>query len=76
VVAANTTADAAMQMIAHDGGSHNVTTVSGGTLTLKMDGDKIVIFDETGNASTVIQADVMQKNGVVHVISEVLMPKM
>lgn len=76
VVPANATAEAAMQMIKDDGGAHNVTTVSGDTLTLKMDGDKIVIFDETGNAATVTQADVMQKNGVVHVISEVLMPKM
>jgi uncharacterized surface protein with fasciclin (FAS1) repeats len=76
VVPANATAEAAMQMIKDDGGSHNVTTVSGDTLTLKMDGDKIVIFDEMGNAATVTQADVTQKNGVVHVIDEVLMPKM
>lgn len=76
VVPAAATAEAAMGMIKDDGGAHNVTTVSGDTLTLKMDGDKIVIFDETGNAATVTQADVMQSNGVVHVIDEVLMPKM
>ena len=76
VVAANATSEAAMQMIKDDGGAHNVTTVSGDTLTLKMDGDNIIVIDETGNAATVTQADVMQKNGVVHVINEVLMPKM
>jgi uncharacterized surface protein with fasciclin (FAS1) repeats len=76
VVPANATAEAAMQMIQDDGGAHNVTTVSGDTLTLKMDGDNIIVIDETGNAATVTQADVMQSNGVVHVISEVLMPKM
>ena len=76
VVPANATAEAAMQMIKDDGGAHNVTTVSGDTLTLKMDGDKIMVFDESGNAATVTQADVMQKNGVVHVIDKVLMPKM
>jgi uncharacterized surface protein with fasciclin (FAS1) repeats len=41
-----------------------------------MDGNKLVVFDESGNAATVTQADVMQSNGVVHVIDEVLMPKM
>lgn len=76
VVPAKATSAAAMQMIKDDGGKHNVTTVSGDTLTLQMDGDKLVIFDETGNSATVTQADVMQSNGVVHIIDEVLMPKM
>jgi uncharacterized surface protein with fasciclin (FAS1) repeats len=76
VVSANATSEAAMQMIADDGGEHHVTTVSGDALTLRMDGDKLVIIDESGNTSTVTQADVLQKNGVVHVIDSVLMPKM
>jgi uncharacterized surface protein with fasciclin (FAS1) repeats len=76
VVSANATSEAAMQMIADDGGEHHVTTVSGDALTLRMDGDKLVILDESGNTATVTQADVMQKNGVVHVIDSVLMPKM
>lgn len=76
VVPAAATADAAMKMIADDGGAHNVETVSGDTLTLKMDGDKLVVIDESGNGATVTQADVMQANGVVHVIDTVLMPKM
>lgn len=76
VVPAKATAEAAMGMIEDDGGAHNVTTVSGDTLTLKMDGGNIVVFDESGNAATVTQADVMQSNGVVHVIDTVLMPKM
>ena len=75
VVQANATSAAAMQMIKDDGGKHNVTTVSGDTITLQMDGDKLVVFDESGNAATVTQADVMQSNGVVHVIDKVLMPK-
>ena len=75
VVPAEATSAAAMQMIEDDGGEHNVTTVSGDTLTLKMNGDDLVVFDESGNAATVTQADVMQSNGVVHVIDKVLMPK-
>jgi uncharacterized surface protein with fasciclin (FAS1) repeats len=76
VVPAAATSQAAIQMIADDGGEHQVTTVSGDTLTLKMDGDRLIVADEAGNMATVEQADVMQSNGVVHVIDTVLMPKM
>lgn len=76
VVPANATSTVAMGMIKDDGGAHNVKTAAGGTLTLKMDGDKLVVIDESGNGATVTQADVMQSNGVVHVIDTVLMPKM
>lgn len=75
VVPAKATSEAAMKMIKDDGGKHNVKTVEGGTLTLQMKGDKLEIADESGNVATVTQADVMQKNGVVHVIDTVLMPK-
>ena len=75
VVPAKATSEAAMKMIKDDGGAHNVTTVEGGTITLKMDGDKLVVIDEKGGGAAVTQADVMQSNGVVHVIDTVLMPK-
>ena len=52
-----------------------MTTVSGDALTLRMDGDNLVILDESGNTATVTTADVMQSNGVVHVIDTVLIPK-
>jgi len=39
-----------------------------------MDGNNVVLKDEKGETATVTQADVMQKNGVVHVIDVVLMP--
>ncbi len=57
------------------GGTAMVKTVEGGTLTAKMDGAKLVLMDENGGMSTVETADVYQKNGVVHVIDSVLMPK-
>ncbi|MGH6925684.1 MAG: fasciclin domain-containing protein [Propylenella sp.] len=76
VVAANAPSDAAMKMIMDDGGDHNVSTVSGDTITLKMNGDKLVVIDESGHGAVVTQADVFQSNGVVHVIDTVLMPKM
>ncbi len=76
VVAADATSEAAMQMIKADGGEHKVKTVSGDTLTLKMDGNDLVVIDEQGNEAHVTQADVTQSNGVVHVIDKVLMPAM
>ena len=75
VVPAKATSEAAMGMISDDGGRHNVTTASGDTITLGIDGDSIIVFDESGNAATVTTADVMQSNGVVHVIDKVLLPK-
>ena len=75
VVAAEATSEAAMSMIEDDGGSHEVETVSGDTITLSMEGDSLIVTDESGNAATVTTADVMQSNGVVHVIDTVLMPQ-
>lgn len=76
VVGANATSMDAMKMIADDGGAHEVTTVGGCKLWLKMDGDKLTVTDEAGGVATVTVADVMQSNGVIHVIDKVLLPKM
>ena len=75
VVPAKATSEAAMGMIKDDGGRHNVETASGDTITLGMDGGNLIVFDESGNAATVVTADVMQSNGVVHVIDKVLLPQ-
>jgi uncharacterized surface protein with fasciclin (FAS1) repeats len=64
-----------MGMIKDDGGEHHVTTASGDALTLRMKGDSLTVLSESGNVATVTQADVMQANGVVHVIDTVLVPK-
>ena len=75
VVSANAMSDAIAGMIADDGGMHPVPTVGGCTLQAKMDGDKITLTDENGREATVTTADVMQSNGVIHVIDRVLLPK-
>lgn len=75
VVAANAMAADVMQMIADDGGEHVVDTVGGCKLTLKTEGGKVTITDETGGVATVTIADVVQSNGVIHVIDKVLLPK-
>jgi uncharacterized surface protein with fasciclin (FAS1) repeats len=75
VIPAKATAKVAMGMIKDDGGMHKVKTASGDTLVLQMKGKKLTVTDESGNVATVTQADVMQSNGVVHVIDKVLIAK-
>jgi len=56
-------------------GKATLKTVSGGTLTAMMKGPKTIeLKDAKGGVSTVTIADVMQSNGVIHVIDTVLMP--
>jgi uncharacterized surface protein with fasciclin (FAS1) repeats len=57
-----------------DGGTHEVTTVGGCKLWLKSAGGKVTITDESGGVANVTIADVMQSNGVIHVIDTVLVP--
>ncbi len=76
VLAADATSDVAMKMIADDGGTHEVTTVGGCKLWLKMDGKKLTVTDENGDVANVTIPDVIQSNGVIHVIDTVLLPKM
>jgi len=55
-------------------GKAELTTVQGGKLWAWMEGGKLMIKDEKGGMSTVTIANVMQKNGVIHVVDTVLMP--
>ena len=66
----------AMSMIEADGGVHEVTTVGGCVLKLAMDGDTLTVTDEQGGVANVTIADVVQSNGVIHVIDKVLLPAM
>jgi uncharacterized surface protein with fasciclin (FAS1) repeats len=56
------------------GGTATVTTVEGGTLTAQKAGDGVTLTDAKGNVANVTIADVMQSNGVIHVVDKVLMP--
>lgn len=64
-----------IKMIKDGGGSASFTTVAGGTLVAKMDGDRLILTDEKGSMSTVIIRNVNQSNGIVHVVDGVLMPQ-
>ena len=55
---------------------YHFKAVSGDALSAKVTGtNQVFIFDENGNAYEVTQADVMQSNGVIHVVEGVLLPR-
>lgn len=74
VLATKAPASAAIQMVEDGDGAATVTTAQGGELTFSLQGDSLVIEDSQGNMATVVAADLMQSNGIVHVIDSVLMP--
>jgi uncharacterized surface protein with fasciclin (FAS1) repeats len=74
VVPGRLTAADLMQRVRSGGGMARLTTVQGGTLTARMQGNNLVLVDAKGGVSTVTQADVMQSNGVIHVTNTVSMP--
>ncbi len=75
VVAGKQDAAAIAKAIDAGKGKAEFKTVAGGTLTASMDGPSVVLTDEKGGKSKVTIADVMQSNGVIHVVDTVLMPK-
>jgi uncharacterized surface protein with fasciclin (FAS1) repeats len=60
------------------GGKASLKTAAGGTLQASMGGEmnrQVVITDEKGGVAVVSIADVIQSNGVIHVVDKVLLPK-
>jgi len=74
VVPGTVTAADLKKLIKDGKGSAVVKTVQGGTLTAKIKGGAVELTDAKGGMAKVSQADVMQSNGVIHVIDKVLMP--
>ena len=78
VVAGRMDAATINKAIADGKGTATMKTVSGGTLTAKSSGGKVMVMDEKGGSANVTIADVYQSNGaihVVHVVGKVLLPK-
>lgn len=63
-----------MAAIRRGGGRATLTTVQGERLTATAAGGVIILTDAHGGMSHVTQADVLQSNGVIHVVDTVLMP--
>ena len=75
VVPGRMTAVNLMKAVKDGGGSAKLKTVEGEELIVKQDGPgKLWITDAKGNTSMVTIADVLQSNGVIHVIDAVLLP--
>ena len=74
VVPGRVTASDLMEMIEAGGGRATLTTVQGAPLYASMMGSMVMLTDAKGNRGHVTQADVMQSNGVIHVVDTVLMP--
>ncbi len=75
VVAGKMDAAAITKAITAGGGKATLKTVSGGTLTAMASGGTVMVMDESGGTANVTIADVMQSNGVIHVVDKVLLPK-
>jgi uncharacterized surface protein with fasciclin (FAS1) repeats len=75
VVAGRMTAANLMKAVKDGEGVATLRTVAGGELTARQAGPgKLSITDAKGDTATVTIADVLQSNGVIHVIDTVLLP--
>lgn len=76
VVPGRITAAELRRRIAAGGGSAQLTTVAGQTLTARLDEGFVTLTDANGTRAYVETADVRQSNGVVHVVNGVLAPRL
>lgn len=76
VVPGRITAADLMAKIRAGNGTATYTTVEGENLTFTMRGNMVHIMGMGGSMANVTQADVMQSNGVIHVVDGVLLPSM
>ncbi len=74
VVAGRLSAMDLRKQIKAGNGQAELKTVSGGTLTVMMQGKNIVLKDEKGGMSTITIPNVFQSNGVIHVVDAVVLP--
>ena len=57
------------------GGKFTLKSVQGGTLTIeKVAGNKLVVIDSKGGQANITISNVLQSNGVIHVVDGVLLP--
>ena len=60
---------------AEKSGALVLTTLAGSKLTVMANGSNLMLKDENGGTANITVADVMQSNGVIHVIDGVVTPK-
>ena len=74
VVPGRLTAQDLLAEVKQGGGRAQLKTVQGGTLTVRQAGKGLTITDSKGGRSRVTIANVLQSNGVIHVVDSVMMP--
>ena len=75
VVAGRYDAAALMKAIRKGRGKASLITASGETLWIMMNGDRnVVVRDAKGGVANISTYDVVQSNGVIHVVDRVLLP--
>jgi uncharacterized surface protein with fasciclin (FAS1) repeats len=75
VVPGRMTAVSLMKAVKDGGGEAHLKTVAGEDLVVKQDGPgKLTVTDAKGDVANVTTADVLQSNGVIHVIDSVMLP--
>ncbi len=74
VVSGTLTAADLLTQVKDGGGKAELKTVQGETLTVMKHGKGLSVTDAKGDVADVTTANVMQSNGVVHVIDKVLLP--
>ncbi|MDR3462422.1 MAG: fasciclin domain-containing protein [Beijerinckiaceae bacterium] len=74
VVAGTLTAKDLSRMVREGGGKATLTTVEGEPLTVEERAGHIAVIDTKGDVATVTIPNVMQSNGVIHVVNTVLLP--
>jgi uncharacterized surface protein with fasciclin (FAS1) repeats len=74
VVPGRVTAADLVKRIKAGKGKATLKTLQGANLTASLMGDMVMLTDAKGNMAHVTQADVLQSNGVIHVIDGVVQP--
>ncbi|MGC7403293.1 fasciclin domain-containing protein [Pandoraea pneumonica] len=74
VVAGRLTAQDLMKAVSDGGGRATLKTVEGDSLTVMQKGNHLTVTDDKGGVANVTIGNVMQSNGVIHVVDKVLMP--
>jgi uncharacterized surface protein with fasciclin (FAS1) repeats len=74
VVPGRITAKELMDKVKDGNGQAMLKTVEGADLTFKMKDGKLWVIDAKGDTAQVTIANVMQSNGVIHVVDTVLLP--
>ncbi len=69
-------AAALIQAIREGGGKASLKTAAGETLRIVMNGERnVVVRDANGGTASISIYDVIQSNGVIHVVDRVLLPR-